>query len=207
MSEMFEALMRCAQIPASRQPRRPAALPTPNYEALVEVLTGLYQIPDGLGETILRPEEAAAIRACGFGARAGSVWRCPLLPDALVCWNPLLRHLSDAIDPYSRQGEWKPKRAPARLVSEFRPIDKVESKILRHLSRKPPYCMSKRHLQQRMWRYSAKFFNRILNHMLARGRITLYQGLLYPYSAEDFAYLLNKQEEERRAPKRPRYTV
>ena len=67
--------------------------------------------------------------------------------------------------------------------------------------------MTKRCLQQRMWRYGAKFFNRTLNGMLTRGRVTLYGGLLYPYSTDDFAYLLNKREEERRAPKRPRYTL
>ena len=136
MGTMFDALFKNS-LPLARQPTPTASL-LPNYEALVEVLTNLRQIPDGMGETILQPEEAAAIRVCGFGPRAGCTWRCPPLPDALVSWNPLLRHLSDAIDPHSRTGQWKPKRAPARLVSDFHPIDKVESKILRHLSRIRP---------------------------------------------------------------------
>jgi hypothetical protein len=99
MSTMFERLMQSASVTAHRQPRRsvaPSAPPTPNYQALVDVLTRLYQIPDGLGETVLNTEEAAAIRKCGFVARAGTRWRCPVLPDHLVCWNPLLWHLSDA---------------------------------------------------------------------------------------------------------------
>jgi hypothetical protein len=172
----------------------------------VDVLTRLWQIPDGLGETILRPEEAAAIRACGFGARAGCMWRCPPLPDALVCWNPLLRHLSAAIDPLSRPGAWKPKRAPSRLVSQFHPLSKVERKVVDHLS-KPPYGITKRCLQQKMWRYPARFFNQTLGRMIGDGRISHYQGLLYPYRRELLAMLLNESEQQQRAPKQPRYTA
>ena len=99
---MFERLLQSAVVclPSCT----PAPLPTPDYVALIDALTGLCQIPDGLGETILRPEEAAAIRRCGFAARAGVPWRCPLLPDELVNWNPLLRHLSDAINCLWRPG-------------------------------------------------------------------------------------------------------
>jgi|SRR5438309_9771269 hypothetical protein len=92
MSTMFERMMQSAQsaaAPAYRQPRprNPVPVSAPpalDYAALVDVLTQLYQIPDGLGETVLRPDEAAVIRRCGFSARAGSPWRCPPLPDALV---------------------------------------------------------------------------------------------------------------------------
>lgn len=172
-----------------RQPRRPAEPPaqvSPDYAALVDVLTRLYNVPDGLGECTLRPEEAAAIRRCGFAARAGTIWRCPPLPDELVCWNPLLRHLSDAVDPLNRPAGWKPKRAPSRLIRQFHPIHKVECKIMAHLG-KEPYYMSKRRLQQKMWRYPARFFNRTISRMIADNTITMYQGYLFPYSRQAFA--------------------
>ena len=193
MSTMFEQLIRSApaRAPTHRQsPRPPAAPPTPNYEALVEVLTRLYQIPDGLGETVLRTEEAAAIRACGFAARAGCPWRCPLLPDALVAWNPLLQHLSDAVDALNRPAGWKPKRALSRLVPQFHPISKIEAKILAKLG-KEPYYMSKRRLQQIMWRYPARFFNQTISRMIANNVITLYQGHLFPYSRQTFVEVFN----------------
>ncbi|MGH9345484.1 MAG: hypothetical protein ACRD19_17190, partial [Terriglobia bacterium] len=176
MSEMFARLMQSAAPVPVGVPRQlsppatpPATLP-PNYPALVEILTRLYQIPDGLGETVLRAEEAAAIRRCGFAARAGITWRCPPLPDALVSWNPLLRHLSDTVDPLNRPARWNPKRAPSRLIREFHPISKIERKILAKLS-KEPYYMSKRQLQQKMWRYPAKFFNRTISRMIADNTI------------------------------------
>jgi hypothetical protein len=201
---MLDAILTSAPPPARQ--RVPAAVCEPNYAALVEVLTRLWQIPDGLGETVLRPEEAAAIRACGFGARAGCVWRCPLLPDALVSWNPLLRHLSDAVDPLSRPGAWKPKRAPSRLASQRDPLARVERLILTHLS-KEPYYMTKRQLQQRMWRYPARFFNRTLARMIQNDRVTVYEGFLFPYGHEDFAYVLNECRKAKCAPKQPRYTL
>lgn len=193
MGTMYERLMQsAAELDHGQQPRAPKPVPTANYEALVEVLTGLYQIPDGLGETTLTYEEAATIRACGFGARAGCIWRCPPLPDALVSFNPLLRHLSDAIDPTSRTGTWNKKRAYSRIASEYSPLAQVESKILGHLCRKP-YYMSKRRLQQRMWRYPARFFNQTLSRMLARAQITLYDGYLFPYSPGTFAEVVQPE--------------
>lgn len=184
---MFDRVMQssAALRPLPRPPAPSVALP-PDYAALVEVLTRLYQIPDGLGETILRPEEAAAIRRCGFAARAGITWRCPPLPDELVSWNPLLRHLSDAVDPLSRPGRWNPKRAPSRLIREFHPISKIEAKILRKLGREP-YCMTKRQLQQKMWRYPARFFNHTLSRMIKDGTITEYRGRLFGYNRQAFA--------------------
>jgi hypothetical protein len=72
MGTLYERLMQRATPPENpRQPRAPNPVPTANYPALVEVLTGLHQVPDGLGETVLSSGEAAAIRARGFGARAG----------------------------------------------------------------------------------------------------------------------------------------
>lgn len=195
MNTMFEQMMRsAAALPPVHAQSRPAAMPKPNYEALVEVLSRLYRVPDGLGETILRPEEAAAIRKCGFAARAGTTWRCPPLPDSLVSWNPLLWHLSDAIDPLSRTGTWHPKRAPSRLISERSPLVQIERKILTRLA-KGPYYMTKRQLQQKMWRYPARFFNRTIARMIASNLITEYRGYLFPYTRELFAEIVQPKIE------------
>jgi hypothetical protein len=204
MSTMLDAILNSAP-PFTQQQPAADVVREPDYESLVEILTRLWQVPDGLGETMLRTEEAADIRACGFAARAGRVWRCPPLPDALVCWNPLLRHLSDAIDPYARPEGWKAKRAPSRLVSYFHPIAHAEMKIIGHLD-KFPHGTTKRVIQQKLWRYPARFFNRTLSRLIRDGRITFYDGLLLPYRREYFDILLNNYEEQKRAPKRPRYT-
>lgn len=80
MSDMFERLMQPPVTRAYRQPRRPAALEIqPDYQRLIEVLERLYHVPDGLGETVLTPEEAAAIRRCGF---CGPHWDHMALPAA-----------------------------------------------------------------------------------------------------------------------------
>ena len=191
MSEMFAALMRGAQVTASRQPRRPAPS-APNYEALVEVLTGLYQIPDGLGETFLNKEEATAIRKCGFVARANTIWRCPILPRALVEWNPLLRHLSDGIHPLDRPAGWKPKRAaaaPYNCVGYA--ITKYENRLYRTLLDAPGQCLRKRELQHKNWRMHARFFNHVLNSLIQRGSFTVVEGWIYPYDREKMAALYN----------------
>jgi hypothetical protein len=63
-SGMFRALMQSA--PAAQHQRRDAATTlTPDYAALVEVLTGLYTIPDGLGEPILTPQRLPPFAAVG----------------------------------------------------------------------------------------------------------------------------------------------
>lgn len=162
------------------------AEPQANYVALVEVLERLYRIPDGLGETILNYDEAAAIRACGFGARAQCTWRCPALPNSLVEWHPLLHHLSDAIDSLSHAAGWKQKRAPSRHAGRAYPLARIEQKIMAHLT-KQPYYLSKRRLQQQMWRYPATFFNRTISRMIRQDRITLHEGVLFPYSRINFA--------------------
>jgi hypothetical protein len=186
MDGMCEELMQSNVVQPRCTKQVAQFVPKPNYGALIDVLTRLYQIPDGLGETALRPEEAAAVRRCGFAARAGTTWRCPPLPDELVSWNPLLRHLSDAIDPLNRPAGWKPKRAPSRLIRQFHPVSIIERKIMAHLG-KEPYYMSKRRLQQKMWRYSARFFNRTISRMIAEDTITMWQGYLFPYNREGFA--------------------
>jgi hypothetical protein len=206
MSTLYERLMQCAAGREHRQPRAPKPVPTANYAALAEVLTNLCQIPDGLGETILSYEEAAAVRACGFGARARCIWRCPPLPDALVSFNPLLQHLSDAIDPLSRTATWNKRRAPSRIASEYSPLARIESKILDHLCREP-YYMSKRRLQQLMWRYPAKFFNQTLSRMLARGQITLHNGYLFPFNRATFAEVVQPEIDRLNRANRRSYTA
>ncbi|HZT32544.1 MAG TPA: DNA/RNA-binding winged helix domain-containing protein [Bryobacteraceae bacterium] len=161
------------------------SVPGPEYEALAEVLMRLRNIPDGLGETVLSSEEAAQIRRCGFQARAGCTWRCPPLPDELVRWNPLLHHLSDAIDPLSRFSPWHPRRAASRRIADIYPLMRIERKVIEHV-RRPPYRLPRRRLQQKMWRLPASFFNHMLNRMIAEDRITQQDGWLYPYSRAEF---------------------
>jgi hypothetical protein len=92
VSSVLAAMLESA--PLQPQGRNVPATLKPDYSALVEVLTNLYRIPDGLGETILRPHEAAAVRRRGFAARAGVTCAARPCHTNLVCWNPLLRHLS-----------------------------------------------------------------------------------------------------------------
>jgi hypothetical protein len=174
----------------------------PNYPALIEVLITLRNIPDGLGETVLNSAEAAKVRAAGFHARANCVWRCPPLPHDLVSWNPVLAHLSDAIvrnwDRQPGAGAWHPKRATARIVTEIYPLMRIEARLIAHL-RRPPYRMQKRQLQQKMWRLPARFFNYMLDRLIAEDRITAHEGWLYPYNREEFAYVQRLSSGRRRA--------
>jgi hypothetical protein len=93
------------------------AVPGPDYQTLIPILQNLRQpLNPESGETILTSAEAAQIRACGFQARAGP-WRCPLLPDNLVWFLPVLWMLSDRIGPELRIGtRWNPRRAAVRPV-------------------------------------------------------------------------------------------
>jgi hypothetical protein len=193
---MYQRLMQSASAVAPRHEQRqphPAAAPTPpDYKALVDVLARLFQIPDGLGETILLPEEAAAIRKCGFKARAGCTWRCPVLPDELVRLNPLLRHLSDAIHPLNRPAGWKPKRAAeAPYNSPGYAITKYENRLYKTLFKAPGQCLRKRELQHRNWRMHARFFNCVLGGLIQRGSFTVFNGWIYPYNHETFGLMFN----------------
>lgn len=99
---------------------------------------------------------------------------------------PLPRHLSDAIDPLSRPGTWKSKRATLRLIREFHPFAKIKGKILGILN-EAPYYISKPQLELKMWRYPARPLNRTLSRMIMDDRITLYAGYLFPLSHAGFA--------------------
>lgn len=194
MSAMFEQMMRSAPAltPVYVQHRPSPAPGKPNYEALVEVLSRLYFLPDGLGETLLNREEAAAIRKCGFVARAGTRWRCPELPHALVDYNPLLAHLSNGIHPLNRPAGWKRKRAAAAPynVAGYA-ITKYENRLRKTLFKAPGHCLRKRELQHRNWRMHARFFNCVLRGLIQRGSFTVINGWIYPYSREMLTELFN----------------
>jgi hypothetical protein len=81
----------------------------PDYPRLTEVLFRFGITPDGLGEVRLSRDEAAAIRACGWTARADHAhpWRCPPLPDQLV-YGTCLEHLSGVKRPFLPGGKGAP---------------------------------------------------------------------------------------------------
>jgi len=152
------------------KPRRSGQHPAPNYAALVSVVKGLRRLPDAsLGETVPNRKDAARIRACGFEARGGQPWRCPLIPDDLVQGDPVLEPLAAGYDKFYRSRKWNPERAqplnPA-LPSSF---TKMEEAILLMLRRAPDRRLPKRTVQQRLWRLPAKFLNHIIQSLAARG--------------------------------------
>lgn len=145
---------------------------------------GLRRIPDPLlGETIPSGAEAKRIRACGFEARDGCFWRCPLLPDHVVQGNPILEPLAAGYDRFYRSRKWNPERArplhPALPLS----FTKIEEAILSLLSRAPECRLPKRTLQQRLWRLPAKFLNHIIQSLAARGHLQ-WQGSWLSTSGE-----------------------
>src|SRR5215472_2549287 len=80
----------------------------PNYKALADLIIA-GKLLDGRYEMIPDAKEAALIRACGFSARPGRIWRCPPLPAEIVAINGrVLCHLSfqaagrRPIDPLSK---------------------------------------------------------------------------------------------------------
>jgi len=85
-------------------------------EALATTLLENGWIPDNLGELHnLTHKQARAIRAAGYSAQASQRrWRCPTLPDQLVCSNALW-HLSDALPRFfgyrQHLAEWAPYRS------------------------------------------------------------------------------------------------
>jgi hypothetical protein len=66
---------------------------TPDYSALVKLLSVLRNLVDGCGEVTLTTEEAERIRSLGFEAESGR-WKCPPLPPELTRDNPLFDPLS-----------------------------------------------------------------------------------------------------------------
>ena len=140
-----------------------------DYEGLVRMLPYLHRLVDHLGETILTRTEARRIRAYGFEAVAGRKWRCPLLPDALVRDNPLFEHLSVSYSPSWRPRAWNPKRA--QPLHRYRPpaLTTIEQRMLNLLRRAARGQLSKRRLQQRLWRLPAKFLNHMIRSLASKG--------------------------------------
>jgi hypothetical protein len=172
----------------------------PDYAKLVEVLTTLRQYLDSeSGETVLTSEEAARIRACGFAARAG-LWRCPLLPDHLVCFRPGLFLLSDRYGPETRGNRWHPKRAAVLpVVTPPDPVWSHEKGILDLLEMQPNHRLTRRQLQQRVSRrFPTWYLDRMLEHLVALDIITVDSGSIYPYSHAEFDARQRQAHEPRR---------
>jgi hypothetical protein len=179
-----------------------------NYETLTELFfTGVCTIPDGMGELIPCPQEAAAIRRCGFDARPGRLFRCPPLPDELVGGRRLLGHLSDAIDSNSRLAPWHPKRAAVLGIAHLDPLSNADRQLLATLERAPDQRLRKCDLQRKLWRhFPAEFFHLTLDRLVAEDCITILDDWLYPLSRAEFEA---KQREARERERRPRllYTI
>ena len=151
----------------------------PDYDSLIWFLTYLRRPIDGLGETILSRAEARKIRAGGFEARAGCVWRCPLLPHRLVSDYPALQPcLSDELDPACRPRGWNAQRA--RPIHHYvpSPIGAIEAKILQLVRMAPGQRLAKRSLQQRLGRFPATILNHALRALALRGFLQWRNGWL-----------------------------
>lgn len=151
--------------------------------ALIEVFRDYGLIPDDRGEIPhLSREAAALIRSCGYPARAGQTFRCPLLPDEAVRGYPMFEHLSNADWIVRRWGrgpyDWHPKRAqliPIRQIRPKEPISKTERRFLELIAKRP---LSRRRLQQKLWDVPASMFNHILDNLIAIGLTTGRDGQL-----------------------------
>jgi len=157
----------------------------PDYVGLVLVLSRLRNLPDCNGRTVLDYDEAWWIRYCGFRARAGVNWRCPPLPHRLVTGNPLLRHLTNRPDLLPRG------RRPGRRARQSWPLATIEQKIFA-LLRRTPYHWKWRELQHRLWRLGSVFFNQVLESLIAAGRVTEYEGWVFPVHPEDLHYFVQR---------------
>lgn len=144
----------------------------PDYDGLIHVITYLHRPLDQFGETIPSAREARQIRACGFEARAGCKWRCPLLPELLVRGNPLLEFLSEDLDAFWHPRGWSRERARP-LHRRYQPptLTAIEARILNMLRRAPLGQLAKRALQQRLWRFPTSFLNYALKSLALKGYI------------------------------------
>jgi hypothetical protein len=175
----------------------PHASSAPDYPALIDALLNLCTPLDCAGETILTPDEAAQIRACGIEARAGK-WYCPALPASIVGTVWMLSHLSDDIDPATRPIPWREKRAAIRHVSPIVRLSKFERRLIERLENAPGQCLDRRALKRTYWRRGAWFVHRTIELLLIADHITEYGGFLHPYSRAEFKALLEAQSRPRR---------
>ena len=173
-------------------------------EALIEIFRDYGLIPDDRGEIqSLSPSAAELIRSCGYSARAGQTWRCPLLPDEHVRGYPMFAHLSDG-DWIARQWghgpfDWHPKRAALRPIPrQLDPLSSFDRRVIRRLQNAPGQRLDRRALKRTYWRRGAWFVDRTIDRLIAEDRITEHSGSLYPYSRAAFQALLEAQSRPRR---------
>ena len=159
--------------------------PGRDYAGLVELLSQLSRVPDGLGETVLTEEEAEQIRALGFRATRGE-WLVPVLPHDLVRGDGLLEPLSDAWaeDPDPR------RLLPDQLENTPSEIDQEESvepdriwsedevRILQALQRGGLW-VKRRRLQKNLWRLGARRFNEAIASLQARDVLELNGSMVW----------------------------
>lgn len=176
--------------------------------ALIEVLLTRGLHPDGMGEIFkLSREDAGAIRACGYTARAGrwgSVWRCPPLPDELVRGTHFF-YLSDAV--FRRfgygPGEWRPKRASFHAIAPIDPLTRDERRIIGLLQRAPGHRLTRRQLQQRLSRRIPTWYlDRMLANPSLLGRTTTDGGWIYPFSRAELEVVRRRERDRRLTPVR-----
>jgi hypothetical protein len=173
-------------------------------EALIDIFRDYGLIPDDRGEIqSLSASAANLIRSCGYPARAGQAWRCPLLPDEHVRGCPMFEHLSDGDWIVWRWGhgpfDWHPKRAA--LLPIPRPVDTLgnfDRRVIRRLRKAPGHRLDRRALKRTYWRRGAWFVDRTIDLLIAGDHIIVYGGLLYPFSKAAFRAPLEAQSHPRR---------
>ena len=139
--------------------------PGRDYAALVELLSQLSRVPDGLGETILTEEEAEQICALVFPAAPGK-WLVPMLPHDLVRGNGLLECLSDA---------WAQEES-------VEPGDRIWSQDeirVFEASQRAGRWAKRRTLQKRLWRMGARRFNEALASLQKSGVLELNGSMVW----------------------------
>jgi len=157
--------------------------------ALIEIFRDCGQVPtpDDRGE--IRnpsPEVAALLRSCGYAARAGETWRCPLLPDEHVRGYWMFEHLSDAPWINWRQWgdgpyDWHPKRA--KLLPAPAPKDALssfEQRVIGSLQEAPDQHLDRGALKRKYWRRSAQIVDHAIDLLIAGDHVSEHDGLLYP---------------------------
>jgi hypothetical protein len=156
----------------------------PDYAELANLLN-TFMPPNNLGEFSISGEEAASLRKLGWSARGPGIWRAPTLPWEAVSLFRTLWLLADHIDPASRPCPWNPRRAAfVGVYSTADSLGQLDHRILKLLDKAPGHVLSRTHLQRRLWRIPATIFHHALDRLIAQDRITVYDGLLYPFSRQ-----------------------
>jgi hypothetical protein len=174
-------------------------------EVLIEIFRDHGLIPDDRGEIqSLSASAAKLIRSCGYAARAGQTWRCPLVPDEHVRGYPMFEHLSDGGWIARQWGlgtfDWHPKRA-ALLPIPHPAVDTLgnfDRRLIRRLRKAPGHRLDRRALKRTYWRRGAWFVDRAIDLLIAGDHIIVYGGLLYPFGKAAFKALLEAQSRPRR---------